>query len=112
MPSTFKDEVLTNALTPNSLGKFFIVSAGFVFAAGVMITSNQREHSDLRQEQAKSQVQISANSSATSTMSSEISQLATEVRAENGFAAERRTESALDRARIQRMLEQLLQRSD
>lgn len=108
--SNITDEVL-DEITPSKLGKLFMAAMSFVFAAAVMLTVSERDHAEFKASDARQASEIKANSSAFIAISSQLATLSAEVYRDRDYSEERRVQAAGDRARIQRMLEQLLDRA-
>lgn len=110
MSGDFKDAIIGAAVTPDRLGKAFIVSCLFVFAAGVLITSNERDHDELRQLQKNNAMQISSTAAEFLSVTLQIQEIKTTIEKDQEMASERRSTSANDRARIESAVNRIIER--
>lgn len=97
---SFKEAVLDRAVQPDMLGKFFIVACLFVFAAGVMITSNEREHAEIRELQAKNAQQSASNLAQIYMVGQKVDRITTEFEVEREHTSELRQRATDERTRI------------
>ena len=110
MSDDFKDSVIKGFVTPDKMGKAFIVVCGLVFAAGVMVTSSEREHESLREITKNNALQISSNMAQTVALTLELKEVTTGIKKDQEISIERGRIASDDRERLQDTLNTILGR--
>lgn len=106
---SFKDSVLDAAVTPNHLGKLFIVVLVGVFALGVWITNAERDTAELRAIQTENAKQIATNTAEFVSLTDQLTELTSQVKLDRELAAERREAAQRDRDRIQQSIDSIIE---
>ena len=110
MSKAFREAVLEWGLSLDKLGRVFIVAILSAFTISAFVVKNERDHAEFRQLQALETQKLTQHTAEFVALSLQMQTLTTEVRRDQDLANERRESAQQDRARMQRMLEQLLER--